>query len=104
VRPRAARLLTLAACLLVSACGVGVEEAGRRLERDLPAEYPHEVRSVAFEHSALDPPALFITLAPAMNPDEQLDFLCSKLVPRIKATGAAISATVNYGWWDDDCR
>jgi hypothetical protein len=104
MRPRAARLLTLAACLLVSGCGVHVDEAGRRLERELPAEYPNEVLSVGFEHSALDPPALFITLAPTMNPDEQLDFLCSKLVPRIKATGAAISTTVNYGWWDNDCR
>jgi hypothetical protein len=51
----------------------------------------------------MDPATLFIDLAPSMDPDQQLRFLCDEVTPRVKAAKAAIAVTVSYGWTDEDC-
>jgi hypothetical protein len=101
---RAASAIAMVATLSVTACS-NPQAAGDRLVRELPELYPQQVVAVAFENTPpLDPPTLFIDLSPSMSPDEQLRFLCDELVPRIKATGTSIPATVSYGWWSDDCE
>ena len=80
------------------------QAAGERLARELPSLYPAQITAISFENSPpLDPPALFIDLAASMGPQEQLDFLCDEIWPRIRGTDEDISATVSYGWWDTDC-
>ena len=66
--------------------------------------FPDEITAIAFENNPpLDPPAIFIDLAPSMTPEQQLDFLCTKVLPKIRSLDDAISATVSYGWWTDEC-
>jgi len=95
------------ACLGLLAFLVGCtnhQAAGDRLVRELAQSYPDQISSIAFENSPpLDPPALFIEMNSSMSPDEQLRFLCDKVLPRIKSVDAQIAATVSYGWWTDDC-
>ena len=57
-------MFALSACLLVAGCYQGAEEAGYRLERELPEEYPDQIEAVSFEFAPpLDPPNLFIDFA-----------------------------------------
>jgi hypothetical protein len=80
------------------------QEVGDRLAQELPQAYPGQIRAIAFENNPpIDPPTLFIDLAPSMDPDQQLRFLCDEVVPRVRATNTAIAVTVSYGWYDDDC-
>jgi hypothetical protein len=82
------------------------QAAGDSLVRDLPLVYASQITGIEFEnHPPLDPPTLFIDLAPSMTPDQQLRFLCDELMVRVKATGSNIAVTTYpYGWNDDDCR
>jgi hypothetical protein len=81
------------------------QQAGDQLAQGLRRDYPAQVMAVSFENSPpLDPPTLFIDLAPSMSPQQELRFLCDEIVPRIRATKASIAATVSYGWTDRDCQ
>jgi hypothetical protein len=67
---RALRLPVLAGCY------VGAEEAGRKLEHELPEQYPDQIEAASFEFAPpLDPPNIFIDFAPSMSLDEQQQFL-----------------------------
>jgi hypothetical protein len=80
------------------------QAAGDRLVQELPRAYPEQISAVSFENNPLmDPATLFIDVAPSMDPDQQLHFLCDEIMPRVSATKAAIGVTVSYGWWDTDC-
>jgi hypothetical protein len=80
------------------------QAAGDRLVQELPKAYPEQILAVSFENNPpMDPATLFIDLAPSIDPDQQLRFLCDEIMPRVLATKAAVGVTVSYGWWDTDC-
>jgi hypothetical protein len=88
------RIGALCACLVLAGCYAGAEEAGRRLERDLPQRYPDQIAGASFEFAPpLDPPNIFIDFVPSMSLAEQQRFLCEELFPLVKAaySGMAIN-------------
>jgi hypothetical protein len=88
------RFAALCACLMLAGCYVGAEEAGRRLERELPQRYPDQIAAASFEFAPpLDPPNIFIDFVPSMSLAEQQRFLCEELFPLVKAaySGMAIN-------------
>jgi len=98
------RLLAFMVAVIVG-CSSNVQTVGERLARELPSLYPKQVTAVAFENAPpLDPPTLFVDLAPSMDASAQLAFLCNELQPRVQAVGGGIDVTVSYGWHSDDCR
>jgi hypothetical protein len=98
-------LAAVAAAILIAGCS-DPQAAGDALVRDLRQVYPGQITGIEFEnHPPLDPPTLFIDLAPSMTSDQQLRFLCDEVMARVKATGSNIAVTsYPYGWNDDDCR
>lgn len=75
------------------------------LANELQASFPAEINSVSFENAPpLDPPTLFIDMAPGMSPADELTFLCSSIGPEVAAVDARIDATTTYGYYlQTDC-
>ena len=81
------------------------QAAGDRLLRELPSAYPSQITGIGFENNPpMDPPTLFIDLAPTTDPTAQLRFLCDEVMPRVNVASSRIAVTVSYGWSDEDCR
>ena len=93
----------LAVALVVASCQ-DHQAAGDQLANELPGLYPEQITAIAFENNPpMDPPTLFVDLAPTMDAQDQLEFLCTELAPRIRSVDRGISATVSSGWWLEDC-
>lgn len=75
------------------------------LTRELQETFPSQIASVVYENAPpLDPPTLFIDIAPGISPQDELDFLCNSVKPRVDAVNVAIEATTTYGYYlGTDC-
>ena len=96
-RPHARLGARLVGSLILGTALVGCADpgaAGDRLVRDLPQAYPSQIVAIQFENNPpLDPPTLFVDLAPSMTPDQQLRFICDQVMDRVRALSGAIAVT-----------
>ena len=95
------RTLLLGLALSLAACRAGPTDAMMSTLADqLEAAFPATIRSVSVENAPpLDPPTLFIDMAPGLSPAEELTFLCTSVGPQVDAVDRRIEATTTYGYY-----
>jgi hypothetical protein len=87
--------------LLLSACRAGPSDAQiSALADQLETSFPALVASVSYEYAPpLDPPTLFIDMAPGVSTGAELSFLCANVGPLVDAVDDRIDATTTYGYY-----
>lgn len=91
-------------CILISGCRDNVSAVGDRLVSELLRDYPSEIDAIHFENQPpLDPPTLWIDLAPSMQVAEQRRFVCEVILPKVTEANSAITTVTTVGIANEIC-
>jgi hypothetical protein len=94
-------LLALAGCMAGP-----TDPSMSALTAQLREAFPNQIAAISFENAPpLDPPTIFVDMAPGTSPEDELTFLCSLVRPQVNAIDSRIDVTTTYGYHSqDDCR